>query len=141
MAEEIQPYHPEQPRVKQDRPLLLSLLCLFSVIYFGLVSLMFLFGTIYSRFITEVINLYIPEGFHHPWMVRFFFLTGFFLHGLGIFGTLMVRKLRKTGYFLFTAACITIAVIQLLLPEIKVTTTAIYILFIIFFGLFYRLLH
>lgn len=136
--EDIQPFNPEQQRIKMDRPLLLSVFCLFSVIYFSLVALMFLAGTIYSRFISEVVNLYVPEGFHHPWMVRLFFVTGFFLHVLGIVGTLMIRKLRKKGYYLLTAVCITIAVIQLFLPEIKVTTTAIYILLILFFGLFYR---
>ncbi len=136
--EDIQPFNPEQQRIKMDRPLLLSVFCLFSVIYFSLVALMFLAGTIYSRFISEVVNLYVPEGFHHPWMVRLFFVTGFFLHVLGIAGTLMIRKLRKKGYYLLTSICITVAVIQLFLPEIKVTTTAIYILLILLFGLFYR---
>jgi hypothetical protein len=120
------------------RPLLLSILCLFSFVYFGLLTLFFSIGAFYSGWITTVTNQYLPgEEFTKTGVLAIFFAIAAF-HALAFAGTIYIWKLRKAGYYMLGAACLAITSYQLTQPRISLTTTAVYIALILLFGFFIK---
>lgn len=130
MEEQVNPSGP---------PFLLSLLVVFSLVFFGLISMLFLISLFYSGSIIRVINEYIPEGSVHPAKVILITIAGFLLHGTAFTGTLLMLKMKKAGYFLFGIAALIICSYQLFQDNISVLTSLIYISLIILFSFFYKL--
>ncbi|MBE0648879.1 MAG: hypothetical protein IH596_14000 [Bacteroidales bacterium] len=120
------------------RPLLLSVLCIFSWIYYGIMASVFLLALFYSGWITEVINQYIPDGSWSTAEVSLLFLGLFLLHGVAFAGILLLWKGRYIGYYLFSVPTILITLFHLIRPEISWLTTAVYALLVVLFGVFYR---
>jgi Kef-type K+ transport system membrane component KefB len=83
MNEEILPIHKKITGHEKTRPVLLSVLCIFSFIYFGFLTVVFLVGIFYSGTITEVIDQYAPEEIFTKTQIRMVFTGGFFLHLIG----------------------------------------------------------
>jgi hypothetical protein len=121
-----------------SRPFLLTLLCLFSFIFFGLISLLFLFALIFSGSITDMILRYAPENSASRFTVLVYITGGLLLHGLSLTGILFIWKMRRRGYLLFGVASLIIAAYQLFATQISPLTTAFYIALIILFGLFLK---
>lgn len=129
----------EESQVLPSRPpFLLSLLCVFAFVFFGLISLLFLFSLFYSGSIIRVINEYIPEGSVTPNRIILVALFGFLFHGIAFTGTFLMLKMKKTGYVLFGIAALIICVYQLFQDKISLMTSLIYIILIILFGLYYK---
>ncbi|MCK9204388.1 MAG: hypothetical protein M0P58_08155 [Bacteroidales bacterium] len=139
MNDEIKPVYPWKRRMNSNRPVILTALCIFSFLYFGLIAVLFLLGAVYSGFITEAIEQYKPEGVYSIWGIRIIFIGGFLLHLLGLAGVVMLWKRKKKGYILIAFACLTIAVFQLFRADIALTTTTIYLFIILLFGIFLTL--
>jgi len=127
-----------KPHAVLPRTLFLSVLCLFSFVYFLLIFFLFLIALFYSGWISEVVITYLPsEGFTKIQIILLL-LAGLLLHGTAFTGTVFLWKLKKMGYFLLALPCFIMAVFQLIQPRIGVAFTGVYILVIILFGLFYR---
>lgn len=141
MDEEQKTNEAEKTGRQQTRPVFLTALCLFSFVYFGLFTALFLLGLFYSETITTVIAQYLPAEIHPSSGVRWIFAGGFLLHLLGFIGSVLVWKLRKSGYYLIAGACLAVAVFQTFRPDISVASTAVYITLLILFGVFFRRLH
>jgi len=124
-----------------SRPLLLSVLCLFSFVFFGLVSILYLIGLFNAGWITRVTNQYISAGELTTLQTVFIFSAGFILHSLALTGVWLVWKLRRYGYLFLGPSCLVITVFQLFNPQVSFTSTAIYIILVMLFGIFYRYLH
>ncbi|MCX6247772.1 MAG: hypothetical protein NTW10_08575 [Bacteroidetes bacterium] len=140
-TEETKQSEPGNTKPVKPRPVLLTALCLFSFVYFGLLALLFLPGIFYSGAITGVIDKYLPTGLYSNTEIRMVFAAGFLLHALGLAGSIVMWNLRKTGYYLLAGACIIVASMQTFRPDISVTSTAVYIIFILLFGVFFKRLH
>lgn len=138
MVEKIRPVNPMKLKKQVKRPVFLSILCLFSFVYFTVTGIIFLLSTIFSDRIAEVVNTYVPEDAFTPAQVLLLFSAGFLLNALAFTGVLIIWKLHRSGYFILTAACLMLAVFQLLQPRAAINTTAVYIAMIILFGLFYH---
>ncbi len=136
-AEKEQTATVEAKNVRQ-RPMLLTMLCLFSLVYFGLMALLFLAGLFWAGTVTNVMNQYMTTAKYTKMQTDLMFGAGFSMHGLAFTGIIMVWKLRKTGYYLLGIACLIIASYQLLLPSAATASTAVYIFFIFAFGLFFK---
>jgi len=119
-------------------PFLLSLLCVFSFVFFGLISLLFLTSLFYSGSIIRIINEYIPERPVAPARVILIVIAGFILHGAAFTGTVLMLKMKKTGYVVFGIAVLIICIYQLFQDKISLFITLFYIILIILFGLFYK---
>ncbi len=148
MDEGIQPVKVKPVRVKPakdgpvaSRPVFLTLVCLFSFVFFAIMSLLFFAGIFWSKWITSVTNQYAPPGLYALSTIRLIFTGGFLLHALALTGSILMWNLRKAGYYLVALSCILIASFQLIQPQIAVTTTAVYILLLLMFGIFFRRLH
>lgn len=119
-------------------PFLLSLLCVFSFVFFGLISILFLVSLFYSGSFIRILNEYIPEQPVTPARVILLALAGFLLHFTALTGAFMMLKMRKTGYLLFGIAALIISIYQLFQDKISFLTGFIYILLVILFGMFYK---
>jgi hypothetical protein len=120
------------------RPFLLTVICLFSFIFFGLIAVLFLLALIYSGSITDMVLKYAPENSPGRITILFYILGGFLLHALSLTGTLLMWKMKRLGYLLFGVSSLIIAGYQLLASQISPLTTGFYICFIIAFGLFLK---
>jgi hypothetical protein len=143
MNEEIKPVEVETGKTKQEktRPALLSMLCMGSFVYFFLMSLLLFAGLFYSGWITRVTNQYIsPENYTkaHTLLI---FGAGFFLHGLAFAGIILIWNLRRAGYYFLGLSCLIISTYQLINPSAAISSTAIYIILILLFGIFYNRMH
>ncbi len=134
---EITPVENSKVVKPKTRPVILSVLCLFSFVFLALFSLLFLAGLLNAGWITTVTNQYLASSDFTKTQTFFILGSGFLLHGIAFAGVLMIWKLRKTGYYMVTVCFLILALIQTLFPEISVTVTALYIVIIILFGLFF----
>jgi len=141
MKDKIRPIKTPKNSPVNSRPFFLTLLCLFSWVFFGLLSILFLTGIFWSAWVTRVTNQYIPSETWSVSQVRLIFAAGFLLHLLAFTGSILIWNMKKTGYYLLAISCLGIAAAQSLQPQIAVSATALYILFILAFGIFYRKLN
>ena len=138
MAQLIQPVPQKMTGPVTKRPVVFSLLVLFSSVYFSVLAILFLAAVLYSGSITSVLEKYAPEEEYSKNWIRAIFAGGFFLHILGLTGSIFLWKLRKKGYYLMVTACFMITLFQLFRPDISVTSTFIYISLIFLFGAFFK---
>jgi hypothetical protein len=120
------------------RHFLLTICCLFSSVFFGFVSILFLLAVFYSGWIAEVVNKYTPENNESPGKLTAFIIAGFLLHAACFTGIIMMWMMKRKGYFVFALSALVITAYQLFQTKISFTTTAIYILLVLLFGLFYK---
>ena len=126
------------PGDSKSRPVVLSILCLFGFVYFTLLSLLFILAIFYSGWITEVTNKYMPAEAVTRSRVLLVFITGALLHAVAFAGLILIWNRRKMGYFLLGIPCFAIAAWHLFQSQISISSTLVYIIFIIVFGLYYR---
>ena len=120
------------------RPLWLSALCIFSWILYGCLAALFILALFYTGWITELIVQYVPDKSWVSGEVILLFLCGFMLYVIAFTGVILMWKLRRTGYYLFTIPTLLIAAFHLFRPDISWISTALYILLVILFGIFLR---
>jgi len=125
----------------RSRPLVLSVLCIFGFVYFALLFLLFILASFYSGWITGVTIKYVPAETLTGTQLLLVFIIGAILHGTAFSGLVLIWNLKKAGYYLLGIPCFMVALYHLLQPQISVSYTIFYILFIFIFGLFYRRLN
>ncbi len=141
MSGETEPNIASEPAKTRRRPVLLTMLCLVSFVYFGILSLLFLAGMFNSGWITGVTNHYIATGGFTVTQTLLTFSAGFLLHGFAFTGVLLLWKMRRIGYYFLGISCLLIATWQLFNPSTPIVSVAIYIILVFLFGLFYRAPH
>jgi len=120
------------------RPFFLTVLCLFSFVFFGLISVLFLLALLYSGSITDMVLRYAPANSPARITILLYILGGFLLHTLSLAGNILIWKMRRLGYILFGISSLIIAVYQLSATQISPLTTAFYIGLIFAFGFFLK---
>jgi uncharacterized Tic20 family protein len=125
---------PERTR----RPILLTLISLFSFVFFGFIAILFLLALFNAGWITDVLNKYLPENGESHLRVFMYILAGFLLHASSFAGTVMIWFMKKKGYMLFAVSGLIITSYQLFQSRISFMTTGVYIFLIILFGIFYK---
>jgi hypothetical protein len=126
---------------KYPRPVFLSVLCLFSFVFYGLISIIFLIALFYSGWISEVISKYLPEGTESKGIILLIIASGFLLHLISLIGSIKMWNRRKSGYLMLSVSTLIIALFQLFSDRISILTTAVYIILIVLFGIYYRRFH
>ena len=125
----------------KKRPVLLSVLCLFSFTYFTFLSLLFFISVLYSGNLNTVRNQYLPGIIYTQHQVLFYFAAGFLLHFTALAGSVFLWFCRKTGFYLLAPSCILLAAFQIFQPQTSMGTTGVYISLALLFALFYKRLH
>ena len=138
MAEQPPDNGNEQEYPKRSRPVLLTIICLFSFVFFGIISFLLLLSVFYSGWITEVVNKYTPDNIHSKAYIILMVLGGFLFHAGALTGVIKIWMLKKVGYYLFSMSTLVIALFQLFNHRVPASTTSVYIALIFLFGIFYR---
>ena len=143
MEEGVKPVkiRPAKPGPVISRPVFLTILCLFSFVFFGILSIILFLGVFWSGWITQVTNQYDPPENFTKNQILIYLLAGFLLHALSFAGTILIWKLKRSGYYLLGFSCLVMATIQTYQPEVSISTTGVYIILILLFGIFFRRLH
>ncbi|MFH1296740.1 MAG: hypothetical protein ABIJ04_05640 [Bacteroidota bacterium] len=128
----------EEEKPTRKRPVLLSILCIFTWVYYGIMVSFFLIALSYSGWITEIIHQYIPDKNWSNAQVFLLFLVMFVLHATAFTGVILQWKGHRVGYYLFSAPTILITIFHLFRPEISWLSTAVYAILVLLFGLFFR---
>jgi hypothetical protein len=123
------------------RPVFLTMLCLFSFIYFALLSLLFLVSLFYSGRIAHVRSIYVHDDKYTGTQLLFLFFTAFLLHFVAFTGTFLIWFRRKTGFYCLASSCLIMAVYEFFQQHDAIGTMGVYIVLILFFGLYFRRLH
>ena len=137
----MQENNPESEKIhpaKAHRPMALTVICLFSFIFFGMISIIFLLALFYSGTVTEVLLRYAPGNGITKTGLFFYAFFGFLLHGGSFTGCVFMWRMKKIGYILFSLSTLTIAIYQLFEAKLSPLTTAVYILLVIAFGIFLK---
>jgi len=122
----------------RDKSLLFTVLCVFSWVFFAGLAAVFLVASLYGKWIADLVRLYLPDTSLNEWLSRCIFFTGFLLHAISFTGTILLWKQRRLGYYLVAVPSLLVAAVHLFQPQISWLFTSLYILLIVFFGLYYR---
>jgi hypothetical protein len=120
------------------RPFLLTLLCFFSFVFFGLISLLFIIALFWAGTIADMVLRYAPEHSVQRFSVFGYILGGLILHMLSLTGIILIWNMRRTGYLVFGVSSLIISGYQLFASQISPLTTAVYIALVILFGVFMK---
>ena len=136
-------FEEDRPRRKHKhaRPFFLTLLCLVAFVFYGLLSGFFLSAMFLSGWIAEVRSKYLPETAESKSTIIIITVLGLILHLISLFGSINMWYRRKSGYLMLSVSTMIIALFQLFSDRISIFTTAVYILFIILFGIYYKRFH
>jgi hypothetical protein len=126
---------------KKPRPVFLSVISIFAFVFYGMISILFLFALFSSGWISEVRNKYLPDGTESKQTIILITAAGFLLHLTSLIGSIYIWHRRKIGYLIFSISTLIIALFQLFSDRISIFTTAVYICFIVLFGIYYRRFH
>jgi hypothetical protein len=136
--EEIKTNNGEQKKEGVKRPFLLTVFCLFSFVFFGLITILFLLASFYSGSITDMVLRYAPENSLSKATILFYILGGFLLHAISFSGIVLIWRMKRLGYIIFGISSLIIAGYQLFATQISPLTTSFYIVQIIIFGFFLK---
>ncbi|MDZ7742025.1 MAG: hypothetical protein U5Q03_09810 [Bacteroidota bacterium] len=93
-----------------QRPLFLSLLCIASLVYNGLVMLLLIAAFFFRNYLAEMIRNYADAKAPETSLYVFLF-TGLLLTGLAFYGVLKIWQLRKIGFLLFFLSNVLIMIV------------------------------
>jgi hypothetical protein len=138
MGNPILPGKGEGEGAVRKRSVILTALCIFSFIYFGVTSLLLLVSLLYSGSFRDLINTYVtgdPVSFGGVFSVL---LVMFLLTTAAFTGTLLMWRMRRLGYYLFGIPVLIISCYQLFQKDIPAFSTVILVVLLILFGIFFR---
>jgi len=126
-----------EPIREKGRPVILSLLALFSMVYTALLAGLFLLSLFYSGDIARVRMLYDPQNSFAGSHLQLFFGAAFLLHLVAFAGALLIWKSRKSGYYLFALSCLLLFAGHLFQPQFSPGANMVYIILPILLGMFF----
>jgi hypothetical protein len=126
---------------KKKRPVLLSALCIFSYVFFGVIGSLFFAALLSARWITRVVDQYEIYRSHSDFFIILNISGGVLLHWAAFAGTILIWRMKKTGYYMLSVSCLIIAIYQLFHNTIPISSTLVYIGLVILFGFYFRKLH
>lgn len=91
------------PATKARRPFFLSFMCIVGFTYTGLFALLFLLGILFTAGFSGILDQYLQIYDFTRWNFFFFSMGGFVLFFVAFLGVLLMWKLQKLGFFLYTA--------------------------------------
>ena len=127
---------PETLSPKAKRPVLLTALCIFASVFFGLIALILLVALFYSGSFMELINTYTDEPVSYGQLMALL-SSMFLLVTAAVAGIYLMWRMKRTGYYVFSIPILTVCIFQLSMSRIPVFSTWMLVMFIILFGLFF----
>lgn len=127
-----------QPLPKPKRPVFLTIICLFGLVYFFVFSILFLSGFFFAGWVTDAINLYTPVDRYSGNNVRLIMGMFSLLFILSLSGIIAMWNMRRYGYYIFGISSLILASFQLFQPKVSFSGPVFFIVLLILFGLYFR---
>ncbi|NOU47234.1 MAG: hypothetical protein HOO86_09250 [Bacteroidales bacterium] len=129
-------------KIKKFRPplsLLLRLSCVFTLVYYSVYMLLFLFSLMFKDFITEFSQLYIPDAALNPYEVMLMLLAGFLINAGVVTGLIFMLIKRNIGPFLYTFSATLILIYQFIMGNYLLTDKFVVEIFLLMLILVLRI--
>lgn len=123
--------------IQHRRPLLLSVVCIFSFVFYGLLAVLFGLALINSGLIRTAILEYTPDRYSSAGIVAFM-AGGLVLHLAAFTGLIGVWRMRKWGLVVSGGAALLIASLSLVIPDGALWPVVVNILLLLLTGVFVR---
>lgn len=127
--------------VNGKRPVLLTALCLFSFVFFGMISLLLVISLFYAGSFGSLLNTYLAGATLNTSGVFLIIASLFIIYAGAFTGILFMWRLRRRGFYLFTGAVLVLVVFQLFSNDFSFLSATILIILLLLFGIFFRKLH
>lgn len=127
--------------VTGKRPVLLTALCLFSFVFFGMIALLLVISLFYAGSFRSLLNTYLAGATLNTSGVFLIIASLFIVYACAFTGILFMWRLRRKGFYLFAGAVLILGVFQLFSNDFSFLSTTILIILLLFFSLFFRKLH
>ena len=123
------------------RPWILSILCIVFFVHSTVLIFLFLLGTIYNTWLTEVINNFVESNSYGKAQVFMISIAGFVLYGFFFTGTFYLWKMKKKGLIILVTSVFLILIFTFFIGAASMINSIIYIVLLLFLALFYRKLN
>ena len=120
------------------RPWILSILCIVFFVHSTVLIFLFLLGTIYNTWLTEVINNFAESNSYGKAQVFIISIAGFFLYGFFFTGTFYLWKMKKKGLIILVTSVFLILIFTFFIGAGSMINCIIYIVLLLLLALFYR---
>ncbi|MBC8484539.1 MAG: hypothetical protein H8D45_00655 [Bacteroidetes bacterium] len=127
--------------IKKQRPFFLSILCVAVFVYSGLFTLLFLTGIIFNKWLTTILNDFLPERNFNSTLILLLNLSGVILYGLSFLGAFYIWKLKLHGFYIYMISTIILIIAPYFIGLGSTINTIVFLLLILLPGMYYRKLH
>lgn len=118
---------------KPKRPLFLGFLCVIGFTYTSLFSLLFLLGMLYSTGISGILNEYLQLYDLSRLNFFLFSIAGFIIFFSAFIGILLMWKVQKLGFYIYTISAITFLILELAIAGFYLPDIFVHALLILLF--------
>ncbi len=118
---------------KPKRPLFLGFLCVIGFTYTSLFSLLFLLGMLYSTGISGILNEYLQLYDLSRLNFFLFSIAGFIIFFSAFIGILLMWKVQKLGFYIYTISAITFLILELAIAGFYLPDILVHALLILLF--------
>ncbi len=125
----------------RERPLLLSILCIFFFVQSALLSFLFLAATYNNLWLTTVVNNYTVGHDYGRIPVLLFTIGGFTLNGLIFIGTYFIWQLKKKGLVIIFISVFLVLLFTFIINAGSILNYLVYILLLVLLSLFHNRLN
>ncbi len=122
----------------RQRPLGLSILCMIAFVYYGLLTLVFLSGLIFSTGINDIINTYIQQYELSRSRLLLINLVASFLFGISFWGIYKLWILKRGGFYILLTSSTLLIISQLVQGAINWFYLIVAVIFILLFGIYFK---
>ena len=130
--------HPEVLPIRPRRPVVLTILCVFSFAYYATKASLMLLGVLNAGWIAGILRAYEADpGSSGPGPLLTF-LGLFIMNSVLVLSTFYIWKMRRLGYLVFGSLVLVIAAFKLVTNLGSTLGVAVDIVLLVLFGIFYR---
>ncbi len=127
--------------IKQKRPFFLSLLCIIVFVYSFVFSMLFIAGMVFSNWITKMLTDFIPDRQFNSSTIFLISILGALLYLISFVSMIYIWKLKRIGFFIYSTVTLILIIIPFFVGQGSLITSAVLIILLILFALFYRRFH
>jgi hypothetical protein len=123
---------------ENNRPFLLSILCIAIFVYAGFLAFLFLLSVIFNGWITATLIDFFPEKTFSGRFILLISLIGLILNTVSVIGVYYLWKLRKAGFFLYLISNLIFIFLPFVVGYGNLYSSAILILILLLISIYYR---
>ena len=128
---------PAEVNEKNNRPLGLSLLLIFSFVYNGLLAIVMIVGLFNPDIVQSILQQYYKQVYISGTTTILLTLSGALVFGISFFGLILLWKYKRKGFYYYaTAQVIMLLTLVIILKSYDYTNIAIVIVILVIFGLY-----